>query len=89
MLTICLITTNIGIFLSSLKKLKFNYRLMALISVLGVSASTYALAYITSLYSYIFFYGICFGLFLGYCYLIPIRNCYDYLPEQKGIFLLR
>jgi sugar phosphate permease len=88
-LTLSIITTNFGIFLSSLKKLKFNYRLMVLISVIGVSLSTYALSYMTNLYTYIFFYGICFGLFLGYGYLIPIRNCYDYLPDQKGKKLLK
>lgn len=83
-LTLSIITTNIGIFLSSLKKLRFNYRIMVFISIAGVSGSTYALSYMTNLYSYIFFYGICFGLFLGYGYFIPIRNCYDYLPDKKG-----
>jgi hypothetical protein len=23
---------------------------------------------------------------LGYGYLVPVRNCYDYLPDKKGIF---
>jgi hypothetical protein len=57
---------------------------MTLISVLGVSASTYALSFVADLFSYIFYYGVWFGLFLGYGYLIPIRNCYDYLPDRKG-----
>lgn len=62
---------------------------MALISVVGVSASTYALSFVIDLFSYIFYYGILFGLFLGYGYLIPVRNCYDYLPTQKGKQILR
>ncbi len=85
-LVISIITTNIGIFLSGLKKLRFNYRLMALISIIGVSGSTYALSYMETLYSYLLLYGVLFGLFLGYGYLVPVRNCYDYLPEKKGIF---
>ena len=83
-LVISIITTNIGIFLSGLKKLRFNYRLMALISIIGVSGSTYALSYMESLYSYLLLYGVMFGLFLGYGYLVPVRNCFDYLPEKKG-----
>lgn len=88
-LTLSIITTNAGIFLSSLKKLKFNYRLMALISICGISGSTYSLSYMNSLYTYIFFYGICFGMFIGYGYLASVRNCYDYLPNRKGNFGVR
>lgn len=83
-LVISIITTNIGIFLSGLKKLRFNYRLMALISIIGVSGSTYALSYMETLLQYLLIYGVLFGLFLGYGYLVPVRNCYDYLAEKKG-----
>lgn len=62
---------------------------MSLISVIGLSASTYALSFVSNLFYYILYYGILFGLFLGYGYLIPIRNCYDYLPNQKGKHILR
>jgi hypothetical protein len=29
-------------------------------------------------------YGIFYGLFIGFGYLAPIKNCYDHLPNKKG-----
>lgn len=81
-----MITTNFGMFLSSLKIFKFNYRITAFIAILGISASTYTLSYVTNLSQYILLYGICFGTFIGFGYLAGVRNCYDYLPTQKGNF---
>lgn len=31
-------------------------------------------------------YGIVFGLFIGYGYMAPIKNCYQHIPELKGTF---
>ena len=87
-LTVSMVTTNLGIFLSSLKALKFSYRIMAFISMVGISGSTYALSYADSLSEYILYYGVLFGLFIGYGYLAGVRNCYDYLPDQKGRFII-
>jgi len=58
---------------------------MAFVSMVGISASMWVLSYMTSMYTYILFYGITFGVFIGYGYLAPIRNCYDYLPDRKGM----
>ena len=63
---------------------KFNYRVISFIGISGISASIYTLSYMSSLYTYIFFYGVCFGIFIGFGYLSGVRNCYDYLPDRKG-----
>ena len=76
---------NAGIFFSSLKKLKMGYRMMALVSIVGISGSIYIMSYATHFYACILVYGVFFGLFIGYGYLTPIRNCYDYLPNRKGM----
>lgn len=85
-LVISIITTNIGIFLSGLKKLRFNYRLMALISIIGVSGSTYALSYMETLFSYLLLYGVLFGLFLGYGYLVPISRLFSMAAVASEIW---
>ncbi len=85
-LVISIITTNIGIFLSGLKKLRFNYRLMALISIIGVSGSTYALSYMETLFSYLLLYGVLFGLFLGYGYLVPVSRLFSMAAVASEIW---
>ena len=44
-LTISMVTLNFGMFLSSLKRFKFNYRITAFISIVGTSSSIYTLSY--------------------------------------------
>jgi hypothetical protein len=71
---------NTGIFLSSVKVLKFNYKIMSLISISGIAASMFILSFLNQYEYFVALYGIAFGLFIGYGYLAPIKNCYDYLP---------
>ncbi len=33
------------------------------------------------------FYGIVFGLFIGYGYFAPVKNCYEQIPDKKGNLL--
>lgn len=33
---------------------------------------------------YIVIYGLIYGLFIGYGYMAPLKNCYDHMPNRKG-----
>jgi hypothetical protein len=44
-------------------------------------------SFFQSFAAYVFLYGVLYGFLVGFCYLIPMLNCYAYLPHKKGIFL--
>jgi hypothetical protein len=59
---------------------------MALISIIGVSGSTYALSYMETLFSYLLLYGVLFGLFLGYGYLVPVSRLFSMAAVASEIW---
>jgi hypothetical protein len=82
--TIDILMMNLGMYLSNLSFLKFNHKIMALISIVGISSSIFVLSFVEQFHEYLIFYGIFFGLFIGYGYMAPIKNCYEHIPNKKG-----
>lgn len=87
--TLAICMTNLGMFLSNFKILTFPHRTVSIICVLGIAASTFTMSFCKQFYLFVIIYGIVFGLFIGYGYLAPLRNCFDYLPTRKGNFWLK
>jgi hypothetical protein len=57
-----------------------------------LSASIFISSYMTSMWVFIFFYGIMFGLLVGTAFMIPIIECNKYFPGKKmyvnGVILI-
>jgi hypothetical protein len=53
----------------------FSNRMMVLISLLGVSSSVFLVSFVSSFGMYALIYGVSFGLFIGYGYVAPLKNC--------------
>jgi hypothetical protein len=83
-MTIAIICTNLGIFLSQFKIVSFSNRITALISGLGIALSVFLLSFAKSVPVYILLYGVMFGVCIGYGYMAPLKNCYEHLPNRKG-----
>jgi hypothetical protein len=83
-ITIAVIATNLGILLSNFKALTFSNRVTSLIATLGISLSMVLLSLVDHFAYYIVIYGLIYGLFIGYGYMAPLKNCYDHLPNRKG-----
>jgi hypothetical protein len=84
-LTLAIIFTNVGIFFSNFKFVTFSNRVTSLIASMGISLSMVALSFSTEFQYYVLLYGPVYGFFIGYGYMAPIKNCYDHLPNRKGI----
>jgi hypothetical protein len=76
--------TNVGMFFSNFKIITFSHRTVSLVCVLGIALSTFVLSFCKHFTLFILIYGVIFGLFIGYGYLAPLKNCFDYLPNRKG-----
>lgn len=50
-----------------------------------LSASIFFSSLTTSFTLFSALYGICFGLFSGILYMVPINICYSYFPDNKGL----
>lgn len=83
--TMAIIFTNIGIFCCNFKILSFSNRITSAISVLGISLCMLILSFLHSFIFYILIYGLLYGFFIGFGYMAPLKNCYDHLPNRKGI----
>ncbi len=84
LLTVSIFVLNIGMPIINLKFLQFSNKITALISICGVCASIFCLSFLDQFIYYIIFYGFTFGLFIGFGYLAPIKNCYEHIPGKKG-----
>lgn len=87
-LTIAVVFTNVGIFASNFKIITFSNRLTSLFSVLGISLAMLILSFAEHFAFYVIIYGCLYGFFIGYGYMAPLKNCYDHLPNRKGMAVL-
>lgn len=51
-------------------------------------ACVFATSFFKSLSAYVLLYGVLYGFTVGICYLIPMLNCYAYLPNKKGTYCI-
>jgi nitrate/nitrite transporter NarK len=42
------------------------------------------LAFGYAFWQYMLLYGVLFGLFIGFGYLAPMKNCFEHIPDRKG-----
>jgi len=75
---------NIGMPIQNIPQIRFSNKISTLISILGVSVSVFLVSLGTQFWHFLMLYGITFGLFIGYGYLAPIKNCYEHIPDRKG-----
>lgn len=64
-----------------------GFKLLCFIGVYGMVVCVFITSFVQSFAAYVFFYGVLFGFLVGFCYLIPVLNCYQYLPNKKGLVL--
>jgi MFS family permease len=64
---------------------KITYRPLAFIGMIGFVGSYFITTFTSSLIMYLLFYATLAGLFQGVTYMIPFLNCYQYLPNRKGL----
>jgi hypothetical protein len=84
LLPISFIVLNIGMPLNNIPQLKFSNRITSLVSLIGICLTFVVLSFGDTFLMYLFFYGIFFGMFIGFGYLAPIKNCYEHIPNRKG-----
>jgi hypothetical protein len=84
LLPISIIILNIGMPLNNIPQLQFSNKINTLISVIGICLSVGVMSLANQLWQVMLFYGIFYGLFIGYGYMAPIKNCYEHIPQRKG-----
>ena len=77
---------NLGIFLANLPILRFSNRVTCLISAFGVGACSLVVSFLDQFIYYVLIFGVLSGIFVGFAYMAPIKNCYEHLPHRKGTF---
>jgi hypothetical protein len=88
LLPVSIIVLNLGMPLCNIPQLQFSNRITTLISIIGVCASVFLLSFGDAFWLYVVLYGIVFGLFIGFGYLAPIKNCYQHIPDRKGRYMI-
>jgi hypothetical protein len=83
--TISVLCVNAGMVLPRLPALTFSNRVTSLISMVGVAVSVFTISFSHSFSLYVLIYGVIFGVFIGFGYMAPLKNCYEHLPERKGM----
>ena len=86
LLPISIVVLNVGMPICNVKQLQFSNRITTLISIVGICAAVLIMSFGSQFWHFLILYGIVFGLFIGYGYLAPIKNCYEHIPELKGKF---
>jgi nitrate/nitrite transporter NarK len=86
LLPISIIVLNLGMPICNIPQLQFSNRLTTLISIVGICLSVLSMSFCNQFWHFLVLYGIVFGLFIGYGYMAPIKNCYQHIPELKGTF---
>lgn len=89
LLLISILVLNVGMPLCNIRQLQFSNRVTTLLSILGVCLSIFVISFCDQFWHYLLIYGIFFGLFIGFGYLAPIKNCYLHIPHLKGTERLR
>ncbi len=84
--TISVLSVNVGMVFPRLPALTFSNRITCLISMIGVAVSVFTISFSHSFALYVLIYGIFFGCFIGFGYMAPLKNCYEHIPERKGIY---
>ena len=84
LLPISIVVLNFGMPLNNSPQLQFSNRITTLISILGVCAAILIISFSNQFWQITLLYGVVFGLFIGYGYLAPIKNCYEHIPQRKG-----
>lgn len=84
LLPISIIVLNFGMPINNIPQLQFSNRIITLISIIGICLAVFLISFGNAFWHYLLLYGIVFGLFIGYGYLAPIKNCYEHLPGRKG-----
>jgi hypothetical protein len=62
-----------------------SFKFIAFIGIYGLIICVIITSFVKSYFSFVFFYSGLYGFIVGCSYLIPMLNCYDYLPHRKGI----
>lgn len=63
--------------------------MLCFMGVYGMVICVFVTSFFKSFAAFVFFYGVLFGFLVGFCYLIPVLNCYQYLPHKKGKLLIK
>lgn len=88
LLLISIIVLNFGMPLCNIPQLQFSNRITTFISIIGVCGSILTISFGTQFWHYLLIYGIVFGIFIGFGYLAPIKNCYEHIPHLKGNYFI-
>ncbi len=89
LLLISILILNVGMPLCNIRMLQYSDRITTLISILGICTSILLVSFGNTFIFYLFVYGIVFGIFIGFGYLAPIKNCYSHIPHLKGTYWIR
>jgi hypothetical protein len=89
LLLISIFILNVGMPLCNVRQLQFSNRITTLISIVGVCGSIFLISFGDQFWHYLVVYGIVFGMFIGFGYLAPVKNCYSHIPHLKGTHGLR
>ncbi len=54
-----------------------------IVGTLGFSGAVFASSFVTSVGAFLALYSICFGLFIGLVFMIPVIECNKYFPGMK------
>ncbi len=73
------ITMRVGIYLAEIT----HPFLVLIAATLGFSGAVFASSFVTSVGAFLALYSICFGLFVGLAFMIPIVECNKYFPGMK------
>jgi Flp pilus assembly protein protease CpaA len=84
LLPISIIVLNVGMPISNIKQLRFSNRVTTLISIIGICLAVMGMSFGNQFWHFLVLYGIVFGIFIGYGYMAPIKNCYEHIPSLKG-----
>lgn len=84
LLPVSIIILNFGMPLNNLRILQFSNRITTLISILGVCLAVFLISFCGQFWEIVLLYGLVFGMFIGFGYLAPIKNCYEHIPDRKG-----
>lgn len=82
--TVNLIVVNLGMPICNIPQLQFTNRKTTFMSIVGVSVTVFLLAFGDTFWEYMLLYGVMFGLFIGFGYLAPMKNCFEHIPDRKG-----
>lgn len=73
------ITMRVGIYLAEVTHPIW----VIIVGTLGYSGVVFASSFVTSIGTFLALYSICFGLFIGLVFMIPVVECNKYFPGMK------